>query len=83
MLKLAIQVVCDDCKEQFLFTRASAYATDALASNTNVLTAMLSNYHWRTCKTENKKFHYCPECCYEVDMEAEFAGQHPDHADSA
>lgn len=70
MLKIVIHIQCDECKEQFHFARVSAYTTDALSFNTNALTAMLPHYHWRTCKTENNRFHYCPECCCDFeDME--------------
>jgi hypothetical protein len=62
MLNLVIHIKCDECKEQFQFARASAYTTDALSFNTNALLAMLSHYRWRTCKTKNDGFHYCPEC---------------------
>lgn len=76
MLKIVIQIQCDECKELFLFARASAYTTDALSFNTNALTAMLSHYHWCICKTENDRFHYCPECCHDFEEMEEALASH-------
>jgi len=72
MLKLFIHIACDECGQQFLFARESAYTTDALRFNTNALTAMLPHYHWQTTKTQDERYHYCMECCYQfVEMEEE------------
>ncbi len=74
MLKLSIHIECDECHQQFLFARASAYTTDALSFNTNALTAMLPHYHWQTVKAGEDRYHYCMECCYNiVEAEEEFA----------
>lgn len=66
MLKLLIQIVCDDCKQQFVFVRESAYTTDAVGSNTAALSAMLPWYHWQTTTNENERYHFCMECCYKI-----------------
>mgnify|MGYP003393194454 CR=1 FL=1 len=64
MLKLLIQIVCDDCRRQFVFVRESDYTTDALGFNTTALSAMLPGYHWQTTTNENESYHFCMECCY-------------------
>jgi hypothetical protein len=70
MLKLVIHIECDSCKETFIFGRASACTADALQFNTNVLSAMLPHHWWQCKATEQRTYHYCPECCHQfVELE--------------
>lgn len=70
MLKLVIHIECDSCKETFVFSRVSACTSDALHFNTNALSAMLPHHWWQSETTEQRTYHYCPECCYQF-MELE------------
>jgi len=75
MLKLIVQIQCDECGELFHIARASLCTADALGFNTRTLTAMLPEFHWRLCTSEKTRYHYCPNCSlYFDDMELMFCG---------
>lgn len=73
MLKLVIHVACDDCGQRFFFARESEYTTDALSFNTMALIAMLPHYRWEETRSEQDRYHFCPECCYNCVEEEEYS----------
>jgi hypothetical protein len=62
MLKLLININCDECGQSFHFARHSEYNTDALSFNLNALSSMLSHYRWERVKNKENLYHYCSDC---------------------
>ena len=72
MFRTLLLIVCDNCGEQFIYSRSSSANSAPSSLDIRALSAiaMDKTYRWTTALHNSRHYHYCPECSYSYEDSA-------------